>query len=366
MEINEGKTETMKLTDREALILRDLCYARMKVLKAWNPESAEKLPVHHVLAESTARQAAPVFDFFQSAMAGKEEAVKRQAAAQKSMGPYAGGEYYDGMIGNYQNIMHGLMDQGHYTAEEVVTLQNRIKGFIKAQKTTPSQILYIADCHFYHDRICREMDNRGFPGFREMNEHMMKQWNRKVRPRDEVYILGDFSISRGDATEKVLDQLKGKLHLIVGNHDRYLEDKLFEEYHWFHSVEHYQEIRDKGRNVILSHYPVFCYKGQYRRDNAGNPLTYMLYGHVHNTHDEVLINRFIMETRRTKVVSRHSPEPEPIPCNMINCFCMFSDYQPMTLDEWIVIDRKRREKISTPSDPSYGSAGSLEKMEAED
>ena len=38
----------------------------------------------------------------------------------------------------------------------------------------------------------------------------------------------------------------------------------------------------------------------------------------------------------------------------------------MTLDEWIVIDRKRREKISTPSDPSYGSAGSLEKMEAED
>ena len=44
-------------------------------------------------------------------------------------------------------------------------------------------------------------------------------------------------------------------------------------------------------------------------------------------------------------MSRHSTEPEPIPCNMINCFCMFSDYQPMTLDEWIEIDRKRRKAM---------------------
>lgn len=32
-----------------------------------------------------------------------------------------------------------------------------------------------------------------------------------------------------------------------------------------------------------------------------------------------------------------------IPCHMINCFCMFSDYQPLTLDEWIENDRRRRE-----------------------
>ncbi len=29
---------------------------------------------------------------------------------------------------------------------------------------------------------------------------------------------------------------------------------------------------------------------------------------------------------------------------MINCFCMFSDYIPLTLDEWIQVDRERREK----------------------
>ena len=54
-------------------------------------------------------------------------------------------------------------------------------------------------------------------------------------------------------------------------------------------------------------------------------------------------NRFILETRATRASSRYRPEPEPISCQMINCFCMFSDYQPMTLDEWIKIDRKRRE-----------------------
>ena len=71
----------------------------------------------------------------------------------------------------------------------------------------------------------------------------------------------------------------------------------------------------------------------------------MLYGHVHNTHDEQLIHRFIMETRSTSVMTRHATAPEKIPCNMINCFCMFSDYQPMTLDEWIETDRKRREAL---------------------
>mgnify|MGYP006967377812 CR=1 FL=1 len=28
-------------------------------------------------------------------------------------------------------------------------------------------------------------------------------------------------------------------------------------------------------------------------------------------------------------------EEQSIPCNMINCFCMYSDYVPLTLDEWI-------------------------------
>jgi len=30
---------------------------------------------------------------------------------------------------------------------------------------------------------------------------------------------------------------------------------------------------------------------------------------------------------------------QKIPCNMINCFCKYSDYEPLTLDEWIALEK---------------------------
>ena len=323
--------EQLQLSEGEAQLLRALCYARMVVLKAGETKGAEDLPLHNTLDEHTARMALPVFDFYRSAASGNKEAVQRQAAAQQTMGPNAGGGYYDGMIEDYLHILSGL----GIGEDGVLQLQIRIKAYIQSQKVAPARIMYIADCHFYHNRICREMDNRGFPSYAEMNEHMIARWNEKVTARASVYILGDFSIAKGDATEKVIRRLQGKLHLIIGNHDRYLQDKGFDR-SLFRSIEPYQEIRDNGRFVFLSHYPVFCYKGQYR------PNTYMLYGHVHNTHDEALINRFIQETRETTAWSRYAEAPAPIPCNMINCFCMFSNYQPMTLNEWIRAAAYRR------------------------
>ena len=40
-----------------------------------------------------------------------------------------------------------------------------------------------------------------------------------------------------------------------------------------------------------------------------------------------------------------SGNEENVPCQFLNCFCMYSDYIPMTLDEWIKIDQKRRMKL---------------------
>ena len=104
----------------------------------------------------------------------------------------------------------------------------------------------------------------------------------------------------------------------------------------------YAELRDNKRKVILSHYPMICYNGQYRRDEEGRPRSYMLYGHVHDTFDEALVNRYQEETRRAERPACHGGPPLSVPCQMINCFCMFSDYIPLTLDEWIETDGKRR------------------------
>lgn len=203
---------------------------------------------------------------------------------------------------------------------------------------------YISDLHFYHESLLTKMDKRGFSSCEEMHEYMIHRWNEKVRPQDEVVILGDVSMARGKATSEILDCLNGRLYLILGNHDNYLQDRRFDasRFEW---IKPYEELHDNKRKLILSHYPVFCYNGQYRRDKEGNPKTYMLYGHVHNTQDEVLVNEFIRRTRQTLHIGPGGTEPMPIPCQMINCFCMFSDYMPLTLEEWIEVDRERREKM---------------------
>lgn len=200
---------------------------------------------------------------------------------------------------------------------------------------------YISDLHFYHESLLTKMDKRGFASCQEMHEYMIQCWNEKVRPCDEVVILGDVSMERGRLTSEILARLNGTLYLIQGNHDTYLNDRRFDasRFAW---IKSYEELRDNKRKVILCHYPILCYNGQYRRDKDGVANTYMLYGHVHNSQDEALINRFILETGQFQYQSPDSMEKRQIPCQMINCFCMFSDYTPLTLDEWIQVDGKRR------------------------
>ena len=193
---------------------------------------------------------------------------------------------------------------------------------------------YISDLHFFHNALNHNMDCRGFRDEQDMNEYMIRQWNSRVRKNDEVVVLGDLSMEKWEKTKGVLDQLKGKIYLIQGNHDYFIKDKDFDasRFAW---VRPYAEMHDNGRKVILSHYPVFCYNGQYRLSKHGNPKTFMLYGHVHDTTDQRLVEQFSDITRETVVGDRN------IPCCMLNCFCMYSDYVPLDLDEWIAYHEER-------------------------
>jgi calcineurin-like phosphoesterase family protein len=136
------------------------------------------------------------------------------------------------------------------------------------------------------------MDCRGFADAEEMNNYMIEQWNKKVRWNDEVVILGDFSYGKAEETNKVLEQLKGILCLVEGNHDQFGRAKGYStaRFKW---IRPYAELNDNNRKVILCHYPILCYNGQYLFDENGNPRTYMLYGHVHNTWDQRLMEQTI-------------------------------------------------------------------------
>ena len=204
---------------------------------------------------------------------------------------------------------------------------------------------YISDLHFFHDALNSSMDNRGFESVEAMNAYMIEQWNKKVRKNDETVILGDFSVGKAPETMEVLKALNGAKYLIVGNHDAFLEDKAFDR-SLFKWIDNYRELKDNRRRVVMSHYPMMCYNGQFWTDKEGKAKTYMLYGHVHNTLDERLVNRFQNITRQSIHYDNRKEESRLIPCNMINCFCGFSDYMPLTLDEWIETDTKRRAALN--------------------
>lgn len=207
---------------------------------------------------------------------------------------------------------------------------------------------YIADCHFYHEKLLERMDRRNFASVEEMNQYMIDKWNGKVRDNDEVVILGDFSWGKLEQTQEILSKLKGTLYMIRGNHDYFLDNAKFDasRFVW---IKDYAEIHDNKRKVVLCHYPIMCYNGQYRLDKKGNPKTYMLYGHVHDTYDQRLMEQFqdIVRNTKRKTLGPDDEEQEMlIPCNMINCFCMYSDYEPLSLDEWITCQDKRLKKRS--------------------
>ncbi len=197
---------------------------------------------------------------------------------------------------------------------------------------------YIADSHFFHAALNDRMDCRGFSCVEEMNEYMLTKWNQKVRKNDDVIILGDLSLGNAEETNALLKRLNGRLYLIKGNHDRFLSNKGMDasRFEW---IKPYEELSDNKRKVVLCHYPIMCYNGQYRCGGDNAPKTYMLYGHVHDTTDQRLMEQFQEITRNT-VAANAQGEMLPIPCNMINCFCMYSDYEPLTLDEWIALDAK--------------------------
>ena len=127
---------------------------------------------------------------------------------------------------------------------------------------------FIADLHFGHKAII-EYENRPFNSVEDMDKSMIDNWNSVVEKNDKVFLLGDLSFYNNEKTEKLVRQLKGQKHLILGNHDK----KSVEAYYkmGFHRVYDFPIIIDKL--WMLSHRPMYVNKNM----PYGN-----IFGHVHN------------------------------------------------------------------------------------
>lgn len=134
-------------------------------------------------------------------------------------------------------------------------------------------IYFTADTHFGHENVIR-YERRPFQTAEEMDEALIQNWNRKVSPEDDIYILGDLTLKGPQQANALLERLQGRKYLIRGNHDGYVDRASFRKEH-FLWVRDYYELPYRGRWFILCHYPLLSWNGMRRG-------AFQLHGHQHN------------------------------------------------------------------------------------
>ncbi len=174
-------------------------------------------------------------------------------------------------------------------------------------------IYYTADLHLGHEASIGK-SSRPFLTVDDMDRILIDNWNRVVTPEDTIYILGDLISKPSHRPEHYLGQLKGKKHLILGNHDvTWTKSCRLEDY--FETVDTIAETTDGGKRVILCHFPMVEWWGSQRG-------SILLYGHVHNRR----LNPTYSVLRQLR--------------RAYNCGVDIQDFKPVTLEQVIAGHRR--------------------------
>lgn len=176
---------------------------------------------------------------------------------------------------------------------------------------------FISDLHFGH-KNCLNFDNRPFNTIEEHDEYIIENWNKTVKRNDDVYILGDISWYNTEKTVEIFKQLKGRLHLIKGNHDK---DKLRPPVReLFCEICDYKELYlGKKEAIVLSHFPIPCFRNHLRG-------WYHLYGHVHNG-EEYQLMKSVADNMKILYPDN------PYYFYNVGCMIPYMSYIPRTLEE---------------------------------
>jgi calcineurin-like phosphoesterase family protein len=130
-------------------------------------------------------------------------------------------------------------------------------------------IYFTSDTHFGDSRVLR-IDRRPFANMAEHDAALIANWNSRVLPEDEVWHLGDFAARKPGFAERLLAQLNGRKHLIIGNNDPLETTSAI----GWSSTQHYAELLLDGHHLILCHYP-------FRTWNQMSKRSINLHGHSH-------------------------------------------------------------------------------------
>ena len=168
-------------------------------------------------------------------------------------------------------------------------------------------IYYTADLHFGHKNVL-QFDGRPFQTIEEHDRFLIDSWNARVKPEDQVYIVGDFCMQSDRGPMYYLKQLSGRKYLIKGNHDTaLLKDP--EVMSQFELVEKMYFIKDRDYRIALCHFPLAEWN-QYHRG------AWHIYGHIHNKRERAF--QFMREEEKA-----------------LNAGIMINHYMPVSMEELI-------------------------------
>lgn len=148
---------------------------------------------------------------------------------------------------------------------------------------------------------------RGYESVQAMNLAQVQKWNFAVDNEDDVYVLGDFMLGDPENIE-FIKQLKGKIHIVLGNHDTANREKMYRE---LPNVVEVAEVgirlKYKKHHFILTHYPMLT--GNLENESL-RQMTLNLFGHTHQTTNFYNDMPFMYHVG----VDSHNGYPVPLDC----------------------------------------------------
>lgn len=128
---------------------------------------------------------------------------------------------------------------------------------------------FVSDMHFGHTNIISYC-GRPYHSVEEMNEALVKNWNKAVDKHDTVYHLGDWAFN----DYHHISRLNGDIYSIPGNHDHEHDKKILPFLpNGFCDEVVYLKVSKEAR-YVLCHYPFASWRREYR---------FHLHGHTHGT-----------------------------------------------------------------------------------
>jgi calcineurin-like phosphoesterase family protein len=144
-----------------------------------------------------------------------------------------------------------------------------------------SKIYLTSDWHFCHNKPFI-YEPRGFSSVQEMNEAIIENHNKIVKPEDTVYCLGDCMLNDDKEGCNCIRRLNGRIYIIAGNHCTANRWQKYANIRYdITPLGLAYILKYQGYSFYLSHYPTLTVNGDTDKPLKRQVLS--ICGHSHTT-----------------------------------------------------------------------------------